>query len=423
VAVSQNIDFNVALGNLKQTYTKDLEDNRPAFSVLQELLPPNRDGIEVGDKLNIPVVLSHQGGESYGVSGSTANLRTPVAIEIKDAQTDQFEITQPVRMPFGMISKAQQSGKARFGDKARLLLLSGQVGAKRSLELSLLHGQVGLGKVSVVSAVTGAGPFSIDVTFTAQSWSDGVWGASDNLPYDFYSLITAGVKRNTGDCTVTAVDFANRKVTFQAPAAADLNTIAVNDVVFSAGAYSTTQMPGLMAIVSTVTGTLLNLPTSYSMWKAKQVVVNGPLTFGKIVSGISPAVSHGADGELTCLVSPKNWADLIKDLASARRLDSSYNEKTLKNGAQAIEYKYSGGKINVVLHPFMKDGEAVVIPVDNYFRVGSDPDPTMKLADLQLQVMSSTANVFEFRFWSASALIPNILGTSVYFSGITPNAS
>src|SRR5438132_3983803 len=144
-------------------------------------------------------------------------------------------------------------------------------------------------------------------------------------------------------------------------------------------------MPGLLSLVSTVTGTLLQIPTAYTMWKAKQVTVSGPITFSKLISGISPAVSHGADGELTALVSPKNWADLMKDLASARRLDSSYNEKTLANGAQAVEYKYSGGKIVVVLHPFAKDGEIAVIPVDNYMRVGSDPDPTMKLADLQLQ--------------------------------------
>jgi hypothetical protein len=91
VAVSQNIDFGVALSNLKQTYAKDLEDNRPNFTVLQELLPPNRDGIEVGDKLNIPVLLSHQGGESYGTSGDTSNLGAPVAININDAVTDQFE--------------------------------------------------------------------------------------------------------------------------------------------------------------------------------------------------------------------------------------------------------------------------------------------------------------------------------------------
>src|SRR4051812_30338612 len=199
-----------------------MEDNRPVFSVLQELLPANRDGIEIGDKLNIPVVLSHQGGESYGASGSTANLRTPVSIEIKDAQTDQFEITQPVRMPFGMISKAQQSPKARFGDKARLLLLSGQNGAKRSQELALLHGSNGLGQVASVAAVAGAGPFTRDVTFTPASWSDGIWGAADNLPFDFVTALVAGTKRNTNDCTVTGVNFTTRTVTFSAPASTDL---------------------------------------------------------------------------------------------------------------------------------------------------------------------------------------------------------
>src|SRR5438105_6098792 len=130
MSVNTNLDFTAILGNFRQTYLKDMQDNRPAFTVLQEMLPPNRDGIEVGDKLNVPVPLSHQGGESYGASGSTANLRNAVAVEIKDAQTDQWEITQPVRIPFAVISKAQQGPAARFGDKARLLILSGQTGAK-----------------------------------------------------------------------------------------------------------------------------------------------------------------------------------------------------------------------------------------------------------------------------------------------------
>jgi hypothetical protein len=302
-------------------------------------------------------------------------------------------------------------------------VISGQTGAKRSLELALLHGANSLGKVASVGAVTGAGPFTLAVTFTAASWSDGIWGAADNLPFDFFSTLVSGTKRNTNDCSVTAVDFANRVVTFSASTSPDLSAVVAGDFVYSRGAYAK-QMPGLMSILGTVAGTtLFNIPTNYTMWRAKQPIVSGPITFGKLLSGISPAVSHGADGELTALVSPRNWADLMKDLASARRIDASYKESKLSNGAQAIDYNYSGGALKIVLHPFMKDGEIAVIPVDNYFRVGSDPDPTMKLADVPLQVMSSTANTIEFRFWSASALVPNILGTSVLFTGITPNAS
>ena len=182
-------------------------------------------------------------------------------------------------------------------------------------------------------------------------------------------------------------------------------------------------MPGLQNILGTTTGNLLAVSTNYTMWSAKQVTVTGPITFGKLLSGISPAVSHGANGKLTVLASPRNWADLMKDLASGRRLDASYSRQVLTNGAKKLAFSYENGDLDIVLHPFFKDGEISVIPLDNWFRAGSDPDPTMRLGDIPLQVMSSSANTFEFRFWSASAIIPNILGTSVLFSGITPNAN
>src|SRR4051812_27709631 len=140
MAISSTTDFTAILGDFKKTYAKDLEDNRPQFTVLQELLSPE-GGIPVGDTINVPVVLTHQSGETYKTSGSASILRNPVSVEIKQAQTDQFEITEMVNLPFGVISKAKQNTTARYADPARLRIISGQTAAKRALELSLLHGQ------------------------------------------------------------------------------------------------------------------------------------------------------------------------------------------------------------------------------------------------------------------------------------------
>lgn len=433
MTISANTDFTTVLDNLKTTYAKTLDDFRPKFTVLQELFEPNREGIEVGNTVKIPVLLTHQGGETYDVSGGTATLRAPVSMEIKDAASDQFETTMIVRMPFGLISKAAQSGNARYADKAKLILLGGKKGALRANELHLLHGSSGLGVVAALGSVTGAGPFTRDVTFTPASWSDGIFGAAENLPFDFYSLQSGGAKRNTNDCSVAAVKgFSNdptnpRTVTFQAAASGDLSGILVGDFLFSASANGK-QMPGLMSVAGTGAGsTLFGISTNYSMYRAKQVAVTGPITMGKLISGISPAIAHGADGEFTVLANSRNFADLNKDMSSARRLDSSYTAGTLKNGAKKISYQTAaaGGdlSLNIALHPFMKDGDVVVLPVPNWYRVGSDPDPTMQLAGDKLQVMSQTANTFDFRFWSAQALVPNLLATTVAFSGITPNAS
>lgn len=421
MAISTSLDFTTVLGDLKKTYSEDMRDNRPQFTVLQELLRPE-GGTPVGEELRVPVILTHQSGETYKPSGSANLLRAPVSMEIKQAVTDQFEITEIVRLPFGMISKAVQGKEASYADPVRLRVLSGQTSAKRALELSLLHGQNGLGQVASATVVAGTGPFTRDVTFTPQSWSNGIWGGYDNAAVDFWSALTAGTKRNTGDVNVSAVNFATKTVTFTAAASADISGIVANDYVFPATAYSTTQMPGLMNIVSSTAPTLFGISTAYSLWHAKRVDAGAvPLSFSKVTSGMGPAIAAGADGRMVLLVNDATWADLEKDLLTNRRLDQSYTPQQLKNGARSIQYVYSNGVVDVVLHPFMKGGEAVAFQRDSWLRVGSQPDPEMVLAGEQLSVISQVADTIDYRWWCANALIPQSLGTSVYFFNITPS--
>lgn len=423
---ADQLDQSNILANLKQTYKNDLEDNRPIFAVLQERLSPNKDGIEVGDKLNIPVILTHQAGESYDTAGGTSTLNVPVGMQMKDAQTDQFEITEVVRMPVGMASKVQQSPKAKFADKARLLTLSGQTAAKLKLEIQLLHGSRGVAKIGAGSAATGgAGPWTRVMNIDATTWSDGYWGWAEGQLHDGYSALTAGTKRNAnGVLSVDSVDFTNKTVTLRSTAAAaDLTNLIAGDFLFRSGSY-TKAMFGLMYYLSqaNVAGvTLLGISTDFSAWRAKKVTVSGPITFGKILSGIAPAIAHGAEGKVALYANSKNAADLHKDFLATRRLDASYSEAKLKNGARKIEYVFHRVTIEMVTHDLMWDSELALIPEANWFRAGSDPDPTMNVAGKELSLVSGTTNSFEYRWFSASALIPNLLATSVYFSGVTPN--
>jgi hypothetical protein len=424
VTVAQNTDFTTTLGNLKKTYMKDMADNRPVWAVLQERFPANREGIEVGDTLQIPVILTHQAGETYDNAGGTRTLRATVSMEIKDANTEQFEITQPVKLPFGVISKVEQSKQARFADKARLMILAGQTGAKRSLELALLHGADSIGKITTGSAARSGNnrTMNIDPLF----WSDGIWGALENAPVDVYTALTSGSQHNANaEMTVVSADFLNKTVTFTSTSTADLDSLTSGDFIFPASAY-TFSMLGLMYFLrnaNTTGQTILNLSTTYSMWRTKKVTVTGPITFGKLLSGITPAVAHGANGKLTILANSRNAADLHKDFLSTRRLDASYSDGEMTNGARKISYRFQKLSLELVVHDFMFDGDVAVIPDDNWFRAGSDPDPTMSLGGKELSVMSGTSNAFEFRWFSASAFVPNCLATSTMFTGITPAAS
>lgn len=417
------------LDNLKKVYKPDLDDNRPVFAVLQERLSAEGKGIlEVGEKIVLPVILTHQGGESYGAANNVDTLNTPIPMVMDQAETDQYEITEIVRMPFGLVSKVGQSKAARFADKARILTLAGQTAAKLKLETVLLHGGRGVARVTTsAGSVSGSGPWTRTINIDPATWSDGFWTYQEGQAFDCFTALTGGTQRNdAGLLSVTSVDFAAKTVTFStAGASNDLSDIVANDILFKDGSRGN-QAYGLMYFAQeadTSGATVLGVSTNYSAWRTKPVTVSGPITWGKLLSGCASSMAGGLDGRITVLANSKNMADLHKDFMSSRRLDASYSTGKLKNGARAIEYVFGSRTFELVGHDLMWDGDVVAYSEANWFRAGSDPDPVMSLGGEELKLISSTSNSFEFRWFSAGALIPNGLANMTYFSGITPSAT
>jgi hypothetical protein len=52
-------------------------------------------------------------------------------------------------------------------------------------------------------------------------------------------------------------------------------------------------------------------------------------------------------------------------------LDSSYKSEKGENGVSSIVYHGQAGKIEIISHPFMMDGDCFVIPTKGMKRIGS----------------------------------------------------
>jgi hypothetical protein len=187
------------------------------------------------------------------------------------------------------------------------------------------------------------------------------------------------------------------------------------------------QMIGIKGIL-TATGTLFGLNTSaYSVWQPNTFPCgSAPLSIGKILDAGALAVARGAEDEvLDVLVNPNSYANLIVEASSARRFDGSWKKDTLANGARYIEYFGPNGKMRIISHPFVKQGEGFILPLEDCKRIGST-DITFDLpgfAGPALYLPSPTNTGVEVRVFTSQALFFAKPSHGVYLQNVVPSTN
>jgi hypothetical protein len=92
----------------------------------------------------------------------------------------------------------------------------------------------------------------------------------------------------------------------------------------------------------------------------------------QILKGLALSVNQGGlDEDVMLFVSPKTFESLNDDISALRSMDSSYKSALGELGVRAIKFHYQGGMVEVVSHPFMKEGEAFSVPKSALRRIGA----------------------------------------------------
>ncbi len=229
-----------------------------------------------------------------------------------------------------------------------------------------------------------------------------------------------GSQRNTNAVvTVVSVDFANKTINVSGNAT-DLSAIvATDDIVFKGSA--TNDMVGLKKIVSATSGTIFGINTAtYELWRGVSHSVGGQLTFGEVMDGLAKAQAQGGlDETAVLMVSSRTWAKLNSDQAALRDYDKSYESAKSEIGSQAIKFWGSFGQLEVIGHPYIKEGEGISVPKSKVRRIGVN--------DIGF-VETDAGGVFERLEGSAGYQVLSKVNASifvdcpaqcVYFSGIT----
>jgi hypothetical protein len=317
-----------------------------------------------------------------------------------------------------------------------------QKSMRKETELNLLYGSIGLGQVAATTSINAT---TATLYFSFGTWAPAIWSGMENATVNFYNA-GAQINGSTGNFTIISVAIAQQTPNFGGSitvtgVAADITALlaAINQV-YASGAtalgtaldvYMNTsygnQMVGVRGIL-TATGTLFGLNTAaYSVWQPNTFPCgSAPLTLGKVIDAGALAVARGAEDEtLDVLINPTSYANLVVEASSARRLDGSWKKDTLANGARYIEYYGPNGKMRIIAHPFVKQGEGFILPLEDAKRIGST-DITFDLpgfAGPALYLPSPTNTGVEVRVFTSQALFMAKPSHCVYLSAIVASTN
>jgi len=366
-------------GLFKESYGDDVINLVPESSIVTKAVPFVQKAKQIGNKYHQPVIVRPEHGVTYaGPDAGAFNLNSAITMKMQDAQVPGYQMVLRATLDYESAYRAA-TGKPAFMDATQLQVENMLESLGKRAELGFLYGQSGIGTADTSSNVSAT---VTNVTYTTASWADGTWSGLEGAQVQFFNAANGNLVSSGADSifTVVTVDTVNRVVQFSGTAtgitALDSLLSSGNADTFFNGARTdaTTfnETPGVNKII-TNTGTLYNIDAAtWSLWKGNSYGAgSAALTFGKLQNAVAIAVGRGLMEDVDILVNPKTWGNLLNEQTALRRYDGSFNTATTTNGSKAIEFYGQNGKMRIHSHPFVKEGEAFVLPLKRAKRIGA----------------------------------------------------
>jgi hypothetical protein len=399
-------------GLFKEVYSKlGLVIACPTWAVCQQRFPFEK-GEAIGEAYVVAVTLTKEGGFQYAPSmGSNAvpASPTPIAATILHAKIQSYAIYLSSQLAYAAAARAAAQGKAAFKSAYAAVLQNMKFSHQYRLECSLLYGRDSIGELE--DNQTGV------LTITADSFAPGIWGAGlkGNI-VTAWSAISETASQLDGDLTVDAVNIADREITVTGTSS---SVVAGNFLYFKNSRTTTAwnECAGLHHIL-TNTGELFDIDASdYDAWKSQYEDQAGQVSLTGIMRLAAKCQSYGLEAAIL-FIAPERFADLAADEAALRRyMDAG---ERAKRGPNSIVYNMGGIEIDIVAHPLIKLGHAMLLPQGEVHRIGST-DVTMALpgSDEELSVQVSNLTAIEFRSMSDQAVFLEVPARAGLLDGIT----
>lgn len=399
-------------GLFKEVYSKlGLVQACPTWAVTQDRFPFEK-GEAIGEAYVVAVTLTKEGGFQYAPSmGSNAVPAnpTPIAATILHAKIQSFAIYLASQLAYAAAARAASQGKAAFKSAYAAVLQNMKFSHQFRLECSLLYGRDGLGQVDVNNG--GA------LELYEASFAPGIWGAGlKGNVITAWDAVTASATQHDADLVIDEVDIETRTITVTGTS----TSVVQNDHLYfknSRTSVAWNECAGLHHIL-TNTGTLFDINAAqYDSWKAQELNQGGQLSLTGIMRLAAKCQSYGLEKAIL-YVAPVRFADLAADEASLRRYNDAGTKA--KRGPNSISYNMGGIEIDLVCHPMVKLGHAMLLPEAEVHRIGST-DVTMALpgSGEELSVQVSNLTAIEFRSMSDQAIYIEVPSRAGLLFGLT----
>ena len=396
-------------GLFKQVYGEGPVNVLPDVAYLQKRVK-FKESEKIGKQYAFPVILSQEQGVTYLASGAgVSTLESSVAAVLKEAQVDAHQIIVRGQMDYEAAAKAQSS-KAAFKNASELLVENLMDTAGKRQEIAMLYGRSATG-IGTADSSSNVNTTSTTVTMLASGWAPGIWSGLEGASINFYKVSDDSLVSSGSDAvfTVGTIDFVNK--TFVATGTT--TGISALDTALGAGdcyihfKNAKSAEPIGLDKITLNSGTLFNIDAgTYAMWSGNTYSAgSAALTVAKILNALKYSVGKGGlMEEADVLISPATFLNVSSTMTDLRR--QSGKDKEGIAGFETITILGPNGKLNIVPHPMVKEGEGFVVPFKRIKRVGSQDfsfqTPGRK-GEMFLHV--ADANAYELRLYAAQQIV------------------
>lgn len=385
---------------------------------------------KIGKSYNFPVILSSEAGVTYLAAGAgVSTLVDSIAAQLKEASVDANQIIIRGQMDYEAAAKAVGSKEA-FKNASELLVENLMETASRRLEDAFLYGQSATGLGTADSSANTSTTKTV-VTMLAAGWAPGIWAGAENARVQFWKVSDNAAAATTNDFVISAVNFSNKTITVTGTATTGIGeldtTLGSGDCYITwygakTGTSTWVEPVGIDKII-TNTGSLFGIDAAvYALWSGSSFSFSSAAaTVAKILNGVSLAVSKGGlMEEAAVLLSPKTYMNLAGTMTDLRRQNGGQKETTGIGGFESIVLMGPNGKLTLVVHPKVKEGEGFCLPFKRFKRIGSQEfsfETPGRKGELFLHVPDK--NAYELRLYGAQAIVCTQPAKCVKFTAIT----
>lgn len=347
----------------KEKFSDKIAKHLTANSIYTQRIP-FRESEMIGEAFEEPVCIRRTTGGDYARSGvgqvSYSDIRTSQIVKARQVGSQIF---MGDGMDLESVYSSQGTDRA-WSPEWNKCMTALMDSSRFRQEMATMWGQHTGGSIGVVDGVPAVSATST-VTILAKEVSSGIIFQLENTLVEIFdsALTTQRISAITGITpaySVLTVDPDAGTFTLDNSA----GVIQSTDVIFFKGERTTSTFNVQAGIHTWLnnTGTIAGISsTANAVWKPNILSAgNLPLTFDKLLTVTGRLFNRGFMGKLIAEVPIRSWNNMMSDMSALVRRTPS--EKKYVLGAEAIEFRTGAGNVEVIAHPYAKEGYAHITP-------------------------------------------------------------